>query len=121
MPLAALDALSALPSGRFDEEDEEEKKNGENLSLTSHHHDLEPYYAVASLSNNVVYASLHPCLKKKIQQKNNHPKQETLNGAKVRQARKTSKRKLFSRQWGADLNRKFTHRFERRQEKQLEK
>ncbi|OWK60932.1 Regulator of G-protein signaling protein-like [Lonchura striata] len=41
-----------------DEEEEEEKKNGENLSLTSHHHDLEPCYAVASLSNNVVYANL---------------------------------------------------------------
>lgn len=51
-----------------------------------------------------------------------NPKQETLNGAKVRQTReKKNKRKLFSGQQGADLNSKFTHRFERRLEKQLEK
>nr|XP_026652345.1 LOW QUALITY PROTEIN: regulator of G-protein signaling protein-like [Zonotrichia albicollis] len=55
---------------------------GENLFLTFHHRHLVPCYAVASLSSNVVYASLHPCLKKKAK---NNPNQETVNGAKVRQ------------------------------------
>lgn len=104
--------FSSLPRTRLGLGREE---NGGNLCLISHNHDLLPRYAVASLSNNVVYASLHSCLKK------NLPKQETLNGPKVRQARKINKRKLFSGQQGADLSRKFTHRFERRLEKQLEK
>lgn len=104
--------FSSLPRTRLGLGREE---NGGNLCLISHNHDLLRRYAVASLSNNVVYASLHSCLKK------NLPKQETLNGPKVRQARKINKRKLFSGQQGADLSRKFTHRFERRLEKQLEK
>lgn len=106
-----LSSLPRTPLGLGREE------NAENLSFTSHHQDLVPCYAVAS--QTMSYMQFCIPASKKTQQKTN-PKQEILNGAKVRQARKINKRKLFSGQQGADLNREFMHGFERRLEKQLE-